>query len=96
MEQGQLGVRGTYLKYHDPKRPLQGGDPGVETINQSQPRGDVGKDIPGRGTNYCKGPRAGASLVGLKGRKKVQVTGAWEMTGSEMKCRSWLGDWTLF
>lgn len=67
----QLGVRGTYLKYHDPKRPLQGGDPGVNTINQSQPHGDLGKDIPGRGTNYCKGPGAGASLVGLKGRKKV-------------------------
>lgn len=68
-------MRGTYLRYHGPERPLQGDDLGVETTDESQPYGDLSKDIPGRVSRHCKG--LGASLVGLKGSKKAQGTRAW-------------------
>ena len=47
-EQWRLGVRETYFGYHGPEGPLQGGDLGVGTP-------DPGKDMPDRGTSYCKG-----------------------------------------
>lgn len=64
---------GTYLGYHGPGSPPEKEELrlGIKTVDHSYPCGDLIKDIPGR---ECKGPRVGASLVGLKDRKKGRVT----------------------